>query len=203
MTIDDAKVLSISKINERARNCVTCPYVNHTQMYPGIYRPGQKYFFVGAAPWNLAGPEEAFMVGKASQNFERFISMAGIKREECYTTNAVIHIPYDLEGKSRQPTEEEIKNCSSYLRQQLIVIQPKLVIALGGVALQGLNHIAPVPIKFITHSVRKLYDWAGTKLMCCTHPSPQAVVFRPEYHQVQDYQMIRINYEGLYGKELA
>lgn len=178
-------------------SCRKCPAVNHSRIYPGIYRKPFKYFFVGAAPWNLAGPEEAFMVGKASANFEKFLQLANIARSECYVTNAVTHIPVDPTGQSRQPANNEIVNCNVYLKKQIDLLQPKLVIALGGIALLSLGFIAPVPIKGLSNSIRKVFDWYGRKLMVCTHPSPMAVSFRPEEQQIMDYEMVRLVGESL------
>ncbi len=177
------------------RECRLCPEVDHSQIYPGIYRPGQKYFFVGAAPWNLAGPEEAFMVGKASENFNMFIKAAGILRSECYTTNAVVHIPVTNQQKSRQPNIAEIKNCSKYLKLQLDIIKPKIVIALGTVAINALDSVEPHTIFSVSRAIRKPHKWNGSTLFVCTHPSPMAVSFRGVDEQVEDYKAVKRYYE--------
>jgi DNA polymerase len=188
---------AINQLNIEMTECRKCPMVNHSQIYPGIYRGQFKYFFVGAAPWNLAGPEEAFMVGKASANFERFLQLANIARSECYVTNAVTHIPIEPTGASRQPETQEILNCSSYLKKQIDWLQPKLVIALGGIALQALSMVNPVTFKGLTNNIRKTHKWYGRTLMICTHPSPMAVSFRPEQQQIMDYEMVRLVGESL------
>lgn len=188
---------AINELNVEMQHCRKCSTVNHSQIYPGIYRKPFKYFFVGAAPWNLDGPEEAFMVGKASANFDKFLQLAGIQRSECYVTNAVVHIPIQHQGKSRQPNIIEIEKCSTYLQKQIDLLKPKLIIALGGTAVHALDIIEQTNIFSVTRSVRKLHKWYGRYLMVCTHPSPMAVSFRDEDQQKLDYEQIRINYEQI------
>jgi uracil-DNA glycosylase family 4 len=187
------------KINKRLFNkmseCRLCPHVNHSQIYPGIYRPGQKYFFVGAAPWNLAGEQEAFRVGAAAANFERYIAANGITRDECFTTNAVVHIP--VTGKARQPDSYEIKRCSQYLEQYIDILKPKLVIALGAVALEALNGIFMSSFKRVKDNFRRAVPWNGRYLMICTHPSPMAVSFRGDVEQIKDYKAVKEFYDQL------
>lgn len=183
---------------DKMKDCRLCPHVNHTQIYPGVYRTGQKYFFVGAAPWNLAGEEEAFRVSHAAANFEKYIAAAGITRDECFTTNAVVHIPLQRSSKSRQPNEYEISNCSRYLKTYINVLKPKLVIALGGVALEGLRHVSPHPFATLTKNIGSAVEWLpGTWLMCATHPSPMAVSFRGDAQQIEDYKAIKEFYDTL------
>ena len=189
----------IDKVNRRLFNkmseCRLCPHVNHAQIYPGIYRPGQKYFFVGAAPWNLEGEQEAFRVSSAAQNFTKYIHAAGISRAECFTTNAVVHIPIDPRSKSRQPVPYEISNCSRYLEEYINILKPKLVIALGSVALQALNGIFVSSFKKVNDSFRRAVHWNGRYLMVCTHPSPMATSFRGDEEQIKDYKAIKEFYE--------
>lgn len=194
---DLEKRQKIQVLNDVMSGCKLCPNVNHTQIYPGIYRKEFKYFLIGAAPWNLAGPQEAFEVGKAAENLHRFLQLANIARSECYITNAVVHIPTQGDGKPRQPSFQEMSNCSIYLKYQIDLLQPKLVVALGGIALHTLDAIKPTNIFSVSRSVRRLHKWYDRHLMCCTHPSPMAVTFRPEDQQVQDYEMIRINYDSI------
>lgn len=188
-------VTRINSLNDEMRQCRLCPNVNHTQIYPGIFRPGQKYFFIGAAPWNLGGKEEAFMIGKAAINFEIFLNEAGIYRDECYTTNGVVHIPVGKDGKSRQPDITEISNCSIYLKRQIDILNPPLVIALGSVALNVLDRVEPHQIFSVSRALRKPHEWNGRILFVCTHPSPMAVSFRPEKEQIEDYKAVRNYYE--------
>jgi uracil-DNA glycosylase family 4 len=194
-------LVGIDKVNKHLftemSSCHLCPNVNHSQIYAGVYRPGQKYFFVGAAPWNLAGEQEAFRIGKASENFEKYLKAAGIDREECFTTNAVVHIPVNSQGESRQPTHEESFNCSRYLSDYIRILNPPLVIALGRVALETLSHVYPHHIRSIYEVVRKPMKWKGRWLMACTHPSPMAVSFRGDDEQILDYKAIKEFYDRL------
>jgi len=174
--------------------CTLCDKVDHRQMYPGRYREGQKYFFVGASPWNFAGPEEAFRVGKASQNFDKLLKESGIDRQECFTTNAVIHIPIEETGSSRQPSVFEIFNCSKYLKKQLEIVNPKIVVALGAIALNSLKIISYHNL-LVGSDVGTGIEWNNRYLFVLTHPSPNAVSFRGWDLQVNDYKALKQFYE--------
>lgn len=164
--------------------------VDYSLAFPGKIKPNIKYFFVGAAPWTVGGEEEAFKIGAATKNFEKYLAAAGIDRDECFTTNSVMHVPIQSNGKSRQPDEREINNCSVYLYEQMMYVNPTIIVALGSIALQALNQIRKHDItvkRFVGTGVK----WESRYIFTLTHPSPMAVSFRGDTQQIEDYKALK------------
>src|SRR6202012_5956226 len=77
----------------------------------------------------------------AGQLFERALAEAGIARQGIYVTNAVKHFKFEPRGKRRihkKPNAGEVSKCRWWLEQEIAVIKPKLIVALGGTAASAL-----------------------------------------------------------------
>src|SRR5690242_2368133 len=100
-------------------------------------------FFVGEAPGRLGADatEVPFHGDTAGDNFEDLLSFAGINRKDVYVTNAVLCNPKDAQGNNATPNPNEIANCVTFLRRQIELVDPKIVIALGNAALRALAAI--------------------------------------------------------------
>ena len=89
-----------------------------------------KWMIVGQNPgWNELQKQTPF-VGQSGVNFDREINKHGVSRDEFYITNAVKCFS---EGNSK-PTNSVVDTCSSFLKIEMAVMRPKLVIALGSLA---------------------------------------------------------------------
>lgn len=126
---------TISDLVESAKNCTDCPL--HSQENGGCAfydgDPTSKVMIVAEAP----GASEAWhgipLIGKAGQLLNKALEGVGIDRRTLYLTNVCKHRPAD----NRTPTVEEQKTCSDkYLRKELDLIKPKLIVPLGNVPLQ-------------------------------------------------------------------
>jgi DNA polymerase len=81
-------------------------------------------------------------VGPAGTLFEEALKLAGIERDRLYVTNAVKHFKYQPRGKRRihqKPNMGEIRQCRWWLRQELELVKPKLIVAMGATALFALT----------------------------------------------------------------
>jgi DNA polymerase len=149
-------------------------------------RPGKKVvlgvgsleariMFVGEAP----GAEEEIQgepfVGPAGQLLTRMIQAMGLTRSEVYIGNIMNWRPQmpTVEGReqvgNRPPTEEEMRYCLPYLRAQIEVVDPELLVALGSTAAQGL--LGPGSFKALGEIRGKWHEFAGKPLMVTYHPS--------------------------------
>jgi uracil-DNA glycosylase len=93
--------------------------------------------FVGEQPGDQEDIEGHPFVGPAGQLLTRAMDDAGIDRAKSYLTNAVKHFKYEQRGKRRihqKPTMGEVKRYRWWLQKELELVQPKLVVALGGTA---------------------------------------------------------------------
>jgi DNA polymerase len=102
---------------------------------------GAAIAFVGEQPGDQEDLAGRPFVGPAGQVFDRALAEAGLERGEAYVTNAVKHFKFTLRGKRRihaKPTMGEIKHYRWWLKTELDLVRPRLVVALGGTALAAL-----------------------------------------------------------------
>jgi DNA polymerase len=90
--------------------------------------------FVGEGPGQDEDAQGLPFVGKAGQLLDRMIEAMGFLRDEVYVCNVVKCRPPD----NRKPEVEEMAACMPYLREQLELLAPRVIVALGATALQGL-----------------------------------------------------------------
>lgn len=127
-------------------------------------------FFCGEAPGTdeeLAG--EPF-VGKAGQLLRKIITAMGLTPKSVYITNILKWRPeHDKPYGNRPPTIEEMRYCLPYLKAQIEIIRPKVIIALGNTAVSGL--LGPDPSRKMS-AVRGTWDsFADIPVMITFHPS--------------------------------
>jgi DNA polymerase len=104
--------------------------------------------FVGEQPGDQEDRQGRPFVGPAGQLLTRALGEAGIERGEAYLTNAVKHFKFEQRGKRRihvKPTAGEVKHYRPWLLQELELVRPKIVVALGATAVLALAGKA-VPI---------------------------------------------------------
>lgn len=93
-----------------------------------------KLMFIGESP---GGDEDRLgkpFVGKAGKLLDKIFEEIGLKREEIYITNIVKCRP----PQNRDPKDDEADACKDYLRNQVILIKPKVIVLLGSVALKNI-----------------------------------------------------------------
>ncbi|HKP71075.1 MAG TPA: uracil-DNA glycosylase [Pyrinomonadaceae bacterium] len=161
-----------------ARACRICPNLaDKTAVMSelnGTLTP--KVFFIGEAP-GRAGADRTrrpFYGDKSGDNFQRLLDSIDLDRSDIFITSAVMCSPRSATDANRKPTVTEIKNCSTYLKRTIELIQPQIIATLGGVALEALSRIAYHEFKLKSHAGNAL-SWNGTKLVPLYHPSPQVI----------------------------
>lgn len=147
--------------------------------------------FIGEAPGRLGADqtEIPFHGDAAGNNFERLISFAGLARDALFITNAVLCNPRDRKGNNAAPTSLEIKNCSDFLRRQIEVVNPSIVVTLGATALKAAALIEPHGLSLAEH-VRTIRSWFGRKIVPLYHPGQRAMIHRSVANQRSDYQFV-------------
>lgn len=98
---------------------------------------------VGEAPGRQEDERGEPFVGPAGRFLDELLASAGLQRQEVYITNVVKSRPYigPAPGRNRPPARSEIAACRSWLDEQIRIIRPEIIVALGGVALE---YFAPV-----------------------------------------------------------
>ena len=134
--------------------------------------PDADLMFVGEAPGYEEEKRKKPFVGPAGQLLTKIIEAMGLSRDDVYISNIVKFRPMVGEGSSqgrsnRKPTVIEMAACVKYVRAEIDVVQPKVIVALGGTAAQGLLGLQG--------SIGKLrnqfHDLDGTPVMVTYHPS--------------------------------
>ncbi len=120
--------VALAEIAEKIKKCTACDlYKNATNAVPGEGSPNSKVFFIGEGPGFYEDQSGRPFVGRAGQLLESTLKKVGLSREEVFIGNVVKHRP----PENRDPVPSEISACAPWLEQQLLIIQPKVVVTLG------------------------------------------------------------------------
>ncbi|MDB5592820.1 UdgX family uracil-DNA binding protein [Enterovirga sp.] len=113
-----------------------------TQAVVGEGPANASVVFVGEQPGDEEDLQGRPFVGPAGRLLERAMGEAGIERRDVYLTNAVKHFKFEQRGKRRihsKPTAGEVSHYRWWLMRELELVEPKLVVALGGTAVLALT----------------------------------------------------------------
>jgi DNA polymerase len=162
----------LKAVAREASSCTLCPlYRNATQTVFGEGAARAPIMLVGEQPGDQEDRAGHPFVGPAGKVLERAMAEAGLDRNKVYLTNAVKHFKNEPRGKKRlhkRPNRYEVEVCRVWLRQEISLVKPQLILALGvtaAVALAG----RPVVLSRERGRVIDLAD--GQRGMVTTHPS--------------------------------
>ena len=152
--------------------CTKCPHLvqSRTQVVFGVGNPDAELMFVGEAPGadeDLVG--EPF-VGRAGQMLTKMITAMNFRRADVYIANILKCRPNMPAGEpgNRKPEPAEMNVCKPYLLRQIEIIQPKVIVALGGTAVEGLLGIEKAGITKMRGTWKEFH---GIPLMPTYHPA--------------------------------
>jgi DNA polymerase len=136
------KAAAFTALRERAMACVKCPHLasSRKNVVFGVGSLDAQLMFVGEAPGADEDESGEPFVGKAGQLLTKIIETTGLSRADVYIANILKCRP-DTPGQSagnRKPTSEEMATCIPYLHEQIDLIRPKVIVALGATAVEGL-----------------------------------------------------------------
>ena len=168
-TVDKAALLAA--IQTRVAVCVKCPHLarTRTQTVFGVGNPEAELMFIGEAPGADEDRRGEPFVGRAGELLTKIIKAMGFERSDVYIANVLKCRPDMPPGSSgnRPPTPEEMQTCLPYLTEQIEIIQPKVLVALGATAVEGL-----LGTRGVMRELRgKWHSHQETPLMITYHPS--------------------------------
>ena len=142
----EARAAAMADVRARAMVCRKCPRLaaSRKNVVFGVGDIHSPLMFVGEAPGADEDEQGEPFVGKAGQLLTRIIRTMGFARESVYIANILKCRP-DTPGQARgnrKPTSEEMKTCLPYLLAQIDLIQPRVIVALGATAVEGLLGIS-------------------------------------------------------------
>jgi len=166
----EAKAAAFASLRERALACVKCPHLAATRknVVFGVGSIDAELMFVGEAPGADEDVQAEPFVGKAGQLLTRIIETMGLQRGDVYIANILKCRPDTPPGApgNRKPTPEEMQTCIPYLHEQIDLIRPRVLVALGGTAMEGLlNKTGIMKLRGHWHTYR------GIPLMPTYHPA--------------------------------
>ena len=165
------KAAAFAALRERALACVKCPHLASSRktVVFGVGSIDAQIMFVGEAPGADEDEQGEPFVGKAGQLLTKIIQATGLSRADVYIANILKCRP-DTSGQSagnRKPTSDEMATCIPYLHEQIDLIRPRVIVALGATAVEGLLGK--------TLGITKLRGtwktYRGTPLMPTYHPA--------------------------------
>ena len=173
----DVKQKRMDELLHQIRECRKCTlWKNAKNPVPGQGNLNASLMLIGEAPGYNEDVKGQPFVGSAGRVLDELFLSIGIERNEVFIANIIKHRPEE----NRDPTEEEIKACGSYLEHQIQIIEPRLIVTLGrhstkyimskvGIEFQGISFIRGrviaknlfgVPLKIIPtfHPAAALYN---------------------------------------------
>ena len=129
-------------VRDEATGCTRCPlYEDATQTVFGEGPLDASLLFIGEQPGDQEDLAGRPFVGPAGQLFNQALEEAGVDRSRAYVTNAVKHFKFVRQGKRRlhqSPDAGEIQACRWWLGQEIDLIRPRLIVALGASAARAM-----------------------------------------------------------------
>jgi uracil-DNA glycosylase family 4 len=153
-----------------------------------------RVMFIGEAPGRKGADRTRvpFSGDQSGKNFERFLASIALTRGEIFVTSAALCNPRKASGANRRPSASEMANCSDFLRRTIKLVEPRVVVTLGAVALDALKLVHYHELTLKEHAGR-IHSWHGRRLVPLYHPSPQVLITsRKEAAQLSDYQVVRL-----------
>ena len=152
---------------------------------------GARVMLVGEAP----GEQETLMgrpfVGKAGKNLDEFLELAGLERSQLYVTNAVKFRPTKRSAAgrtvNRPPTREEVSLFLPWLRREIELVAPEVIVTLGNVPLRALT--GPKSVIGDVHGA--FQDADGLRLYPMYHPA--SLIYNPALREVYAEDIRRLS----------
>jgi len=191
-----AGAASLSALNDMLCTCMKCPLgQTRTKFVFGVGNPNATLMIVGEAPGADEDAQGEPFVGRAGQLLNKILEAIGFRREDVYICNILKCRP----PNNRKPQADEVDRCLPYLRKQIQLVRPALILCLGLTAAENLLGT--------TESLGRLrgrtLHYEGTPVMVTYHPA--ALLRNPNWKRPtwEDVQAARVLHDGLVRKRGA
>ncbi len=131
----EARLTRLQVLAGEAAGCTRCGlHAGRTKSVFARGNPRARIMFIGEGPGADEDAQGQPFVGKSGQLLDRMVAAMGLRQDEIYIANVVKCRP----PQNRKPEPEEMSTCVPYLAEQIALIEPEVLIALGGTAVEGL-----------------------------------------------------------------
>ena len=186
----------LALIKEKCLSCQKCELAkNRTNTVFSDGVPNHKIMLIGEAPGYWEDQKGIPFVGKAGQLLDKILASVGFTRKDIYICNTIKCRP----PENRNPLPEEKEACFGYLKAQIEILKPKIILVCGNVALNTML----LEERGITRARGKWFDGPyGSKMMPIFHPSyllrnDARTKGSPKWLMWQDIQEIRKEYDKM------
>ena len=189
-------ILEFESLKKICLDCKQCALSKtRTNVVFGRGNPNTKIFIIGEGPGHNEDMEGLAFVGRAGKLLDAAFQSVGIDtNRDCYISNIVKCRP----PNNRKPQNEEIESCSTWLDQQINLINPKIIVLAGSTAVESYLNIKE-PISKIRG---KWIERDGRKVMPIFHPSyllrnPSKEKGKPKWLTWRDLKLVKTEMEAL------
>jgi len=189
-------ILDFESLKNNCLDCKQCALSKtRTNVVFGRGNPNTKIFIIGEGPGHNEDMEGLAFVGRAGKLLDAAFQSVGIDtNRDCFISNIVKCRP----PNNRKPQKEEIESCSTWLDQQINLINPKIIVLAGSTAVESYLNIKE-PISKIRG---KWIERDGRKVMPIFHPSyllrnPSKEVGKPKWLTWRDLKLVKTELEAL------
>ena len=156
---------ALAAVRSDIGDCTRCKLhtLGRRQIVFGVGNPNADLMFVGEAPGADEDQQGIPFVGRAGQLLTKIIEAIGLKRDDVYIANVIKCRP----PQNRNPEPDEVETCEPFLFQQIDVIKPKVIVALGKFGAQTLLRT----LDPISRLRGRVYDFRAAKLIPTFHPA--------------------------------
>lgn len=175
--------VSLDEIRAVMGDCRLCPLCEtRTNIVFGTGNPRARVMFVGEAPGKNEDLQGEPFVGRAGENLNRMLALAGLQREDIYIANVLKCRP----PGNRNPKADEVLACSPYLREQIRSIWPDVIVTLGNPA----THFVLKTEVGITKLRGRFHQMGHFTVMPTLHPA--AALRNPAWQRLleEDFAML-------------
>ncbi len=176
--------VTLDGLDDLICTCMKCPLGHtRTKFVFGTGNPSATLMVIGEAPGADEDAQGEPFVGKAGQLLNKILEAIGFKREDVYICNILKCRP----PGNRKPLAEEVDLCIPYLRKQIALVKPKLILALGLTAAENLL----ATTESLGRLRGRVLQYEGTPLMVTYHPA--ALLRNPNWKRPawEDVQAVR------------
>ena len=177
----------LESLNSSICQCHKCPLGDtRTNFVFGVGNPKADIVFVGEAPGEKEDLEGEPFVGRAGKLLDKILTAIDLSRNDVYICNVLKCRP----PKNRDPLPSEVNLCEPYLKTQLSLINPKLIVALGRIAACTILRTKE-PLKNLRN---RIFKYEGIDFLVTYHPA--ALLRNPNFKipAWKDFQLIRDKY---------
>jgi uracil-DNA glycosylase len=167
-----ADARTLKELDAGIATCRGCPlWARATQAVCGEGGAKASVMLVGEQPGDQEDLTGKPFIGPAGKVLDDALEKAGIDRRDVYVTNAVKHFSWEPRGKRRMhktPAQQEVAACLDWLLGEIRLIEPRLIVCLGGTAVRAL--LGPKVKVLINRGKFFESEW-GPKILVTVHPS--------------------------------